>query len=163
MTSERPSGAVHQDRTPLEVPRDLLIAPGFGARRLQQAYLAAWIRHVDATLTGPQYAVLIAVHEYPESDQTSLAEVVALDTSTMADVCRRLERRGLIARTESRHDARRKLLSLKPAGSEVLYEIRRRAHQLDRALLDIRLDPAQGVAGWLNGLAAHWERVATGD
>ncbi|XHU05447.1 MarR family winged helix-turn-helix transcriptional regulator [Amycolatopsis sp. WGS_07] len=85
-------------RVSLEAPADLAAAPGYGARRLYQAYLAAWNRHVDSVLTGPQFAVLSAVRAYPGFDQTALAKAVALDTSTMADVCRRLENRGLIVR-----------------------------------------------------------------
>ena len=86
-------------RVRMSPPPDLVAAPGYGARRLYQAYLAAWNRHVDAVLTGPQFAVLSAIRAYPDADQTALAGAVALDTSTMADVCRRMERRGLITRT----------------------------------------------------------------
>ncbi|GAA2788027.1 MarR family winged helix-turn-helix transcriptional regulator [Saccharopolyspora taberi] len=145
-------------------PADLLAAPGYGARRLYQAYLAAWNRHVDPVLTGPQFAVLSAVRAYPGNDQSSLAGAVALDTSTMADLCRRLERRGLIQRVESPHDARRKLLSLTDAGEAVFAEVNRRARRLDKALLagdDLAGDI--DVAALLNALGARWEGVAASD
>ncbi|MFD5091894.1 MarR family winged helix-turn-helix transcriptional regulator [Amycolatopsis thailandensis] len=142
-------------------PSDLLAAPGYGARRLYQAYLAAWNRHVDPVLTGPQFAVLSAVRAYPGSDQSSLAGAVALDTSTMADLCRRLERRGLIQRVESPHDARRKLLSLTDEGKTVLSQVNRRARRLDKALLGGEGDV--DTAALLNALSAHWERIATVD
>lgn len=141
-------------------PSDLLAAPGYGARRMYQAYLAAWNRHVDPVLTGPQFAVLSAVRAYPESDQSSLAGAVALDTSTMADLCRRLERRGLIRRTESPRDARRKLLSLTDDGAAVLSEVNRRARRLDKALLG---EHDIDVAGLLNMLGARWEATAARD
>ncbi|RSN16760.1 MarR family winged helix-turn-helix transcriptional regulator [Amycolatopsis roodepoortensis] len=142
-------------------PSDLLAAPGYGARRLYQAYLAAWNRHVDPVLTGPQFAVLSAVRAYPGSDQSSLAGAVALDTSTMADLCRRLERRGLIQRVESPHDARRKLLSLTDEGKSVLSQVNRRARRLDKALLDG--DDDVDMAALLNALGARWERIAEVD
>ncbi|MFC3452330.1 MarR family winged helix-turn-helix transcriptional regulator [Amycolatopsis speibonae] len=142
-------------------PSDLLAAPGYGARRLYQAYLAAWNRHVDPVLTGPQFAVLSAVRAYPGSDQSSLAGAVALDTSTMADLCRRLERRGLILRVESPHDARRKLLSLTEEGKTVLSQVNRRARRLDKALLGD--DSDVDTAALLNALGAHWERIASVD
>ncbi|OXM44855.1 MarR family winged helix-turn-helix transcriptional regulator [Amycolatopsis alba] len=142
-------------------PSDLLAAPGYGARRLYQAYLAAWNRHVDPVLTGPQFAVLSAVRAYPGSDQSSLAGAVALDTSTMADLCRRLERRGLIQRVESPHDARRKLLSLTDEGKTVLSQVNRRARRLDKALLGGESDV--DTAALLNALGAHWERIASVD
>nr|WP_237710917.1 MarR family transcriptional regulator [Saccharopolyspora spinosa] len=145
-------------------PADLLAAPGYGARRLYQAYLAAWNRHVDSVLTGPQFAVLSAVRAYPGNDQSSLAGAVALDTSTMADLCRRLERRGLIRRIESPRDARRKLLSLTDEGETVLAQVNRRARRLDKALLDgddIASDV--DIAALLNALGARWEAVAAFD
>ncbi|GAB3726767.1 hypothetical protein GCM10027598_46040 [Amycolatopsis oliviviridis] len=145
-------------------PSDLLAAPGYGARRLYQAYLAAWNRHVDPVLTGPQFAVLSAVRAYPGSDQSSLAGAVALDTSTMADLCRRLERRGLIQRVESPHDARRKLLSLTDEGKTVLSQVNRRARKLDKALLgDDSVAGDVDTAALLNALGAHWERIASVD
>ncbi|OXM75205.1 MULTISPECIES: MarR family winged helix-turn-helix transcriptional regulator [Amycolatopsis] len=143
-------------------PPDLLAAPGYGARRMYQAYLAAWNRHVDPVLTGPQFAVLSAVRAYPGSDQSSLAGAVALDTSTMADLCRRLEQRGLIQRVESPRDARRKLLSLTEEGSAVLTEVNRRARRLDKALLGSDSSDVD-VAGLLNTLGARWEAVAALD
>ncbi|GAA4671526.1 MULTISPECIES: MarR family winged helix-turn-helix transcriptional regulator [Amycolatopsis] len=143
-------------------PPDLLAAPGYGARRMYQAYLAAWNRHVDPVLTGPQFAVLSAVRAYPGSDQSSLAGAVALDTSTMADLCRRLEQRGLIRRVESPRDARRKLLSLTEEGSTVLTQVNRRARRLDKALLGADSGDVD-VAGLLNTLGARWEAVAALD
>ncbi|MEJ8278575.1 MarR family winged helix-turn-helix transcriptional regulator [Pseudonocardia spirodelae] len=145
-------------------PADLVAAPGYGARRMYQAYLSAWSRHVDSVLTGPQFAVLSAIRAYPESDQSSLAGAVALDTSTMADVCRRMERRGLIERTESPRDARRKILSLTEAGAAALAEVTRRTRRLDHELLAAVPEDRRGeIAGLLNALGAHWEAVAERD
>ncbi|WP_199267544.1 MarR family winged helix-turn-helix transcriptional regulator [Rhodococcus sp. JT-3] len=148
-------------RRQLVAPADLVVAPGYGARRLYQAYLAAWNRHVDSTLTGPQFAVLSAVRAYPDADQTTLASAVALDTSTMADVCRRMERRGLIARHESPRDARAKVLTLTQAGNAALHETNQRARQLDDALLEsCPKDLRDQIATLLNELGQHWENVA---
>lgn len=142
-------------------PADLVAAPGYGARRLYQAYLAAWTRHVDAVLTGPQFAVLSAIRAYPDADQTALAGAVALDTSTMADVCRRMERRGLITRTEAPHDARAKVLTLTEDGAEALAETNRRARALDEALLEgCPAEQRPQLASLLNDLGQRWERVA---
>lgn len=158
------SRAASRRRVSLAPPADLVAAPGYGARRAYQAYLAAWSRHVDPVLTGPQFAVLSAVRAYPEADQTALAGAVALDTSTMGDVCRRMERRGLIARHESPHDARAKVLTLTDAGREALDEINRRARALDVALMErVPEDQRSAVASLLNDLGRHWEGVADRD
>lgn len=151
-------------RVRMSPPPDLVAAPGYGARRLYQAYLAAWNRHVDAVLTGPQFAVLSAIRAHPDADQTALAGAVALDTSTMADVCRRMERRGLITRTAAPHDARAKVLTLTEDGAAALAETNRRARALDEALLD-GCPPEQRpqIASLLNDLGQQWERVAERD
>jgi DNA-binding MarR family transcriptional regulator len=141
-------------------PPELLAAPGFLVRRLYQAYVAAWVRLVDGTLTGPQFAVLVAVDAHPGADQGSLAAAVALDRSTMADVCRRMEERGLIFRTPDVADARRKLLDLTAEGRQVLTEVNSRARALDEELL-AGLDPddrARLVAD-LQTLSERWVQL----
>jgi MarR family transcriptional regulator, temperature-dependent positive regulator of motility len=142
-------------------PEPLRTAPGFLVRRLYQAYTAAWARHVDPVLTGPQYAVLTAVSAYPEVDQGSLAAVVALDRSTMADVCRRLEDRGLISRTVAPSDGRRKLLGLTALGAEVLDGVAARVGRLEGALMRGEgLDPDDDeLLLRLELLSRRWETV----
>jgi DNA-binding MarR family transcriptional regulator len=108
--------------------------------------------------------VLSAVRAYPGSDQTALASAVALDTSTMADVCRRLEKRGLITRGPSPHDARAKVLALTDDGFAALREVTRRTRKLDRVLLaDCPPDKRAEIAALLNELGARWEAVAGRD
>jgi DNA-binding MarR family transcriptional regulator len=141
-----------------ETPRELLAAPGYVARRLYQAYLSAWTRKVDPTLTGPQFAVLTAVDNYPGVDQGSLASSVALDRSTMADIVRRLEDRGLISRRTAENDGRRKLLYLTEAGVTTLREVNTRARELDELLLaDYSPRQRQRLLDELTELAELWE------
>ncbi|MEJ2885279.1 MarR family winged helix-turn-helix transcriptional regulator [Actinomycetospora aeridis] len=160
-TAPKDTAATARRRVRLDPPADLVAAPGYGARRVYQAYLAAWTKHVDSVLTGPQFAVLSAVRAYPDADQTALASAVALDTSTMADVCRRMERRGLIARHEAPHDARAKVLTLTDEGAEALAETNRRARALDEALLaGCPAEQRPHLASLLNDLGREWEQVA---
>jgi len=145
----------------LEVPPSLLAAPGYVARRLYQAYLAVWVRTVDATLTGPQFAVLTAVNTYPGVDQGSLASSVALDRSTMADIVRRLEDRGLVLRSSDAKDGRRKLLHLTELGSAKLSEVNARARELDELLLrDYSRTQRVRLLDELTELAELWEGMA---
>ncbi|NDZ78951.1 MarR family transcriptional regulator [Streptomyces sp. SID10853] len=143
------------------IPAALTTAPGYQVRRLYQAYLAAWVRAVDPTLTGPQFAVLTAVDAAPGHDQRSMASAVALDTSTMADVARRLESRGLLVRRTAADDGRRKLLYLTEEGTKTLHDANRRARLLDQRLLS-PYDPAQQneFMHLLTSLADHWEALA---
>ncbi|HEY2222187.1 MarR family winged helix-turn-helix transcriptional regulator [Actinomycetospora sp.] len=150
---------------PPDTPQPLRDAPGFLVRRLYQAYSAAWLRHVDTALTGPQFAVMTAVAAYPRIDQGSLAASVALDRSTMADVCRRLEDRALIRRDTAPADGRRKLLTLTTQGEAVLDDVTRRVGRLN-----LRLMPGDEEAGGvttllatLDRLSERWEQVADED
>lgn len=149
-----------EGKTPT-TPPELLAAPGYIVRRLHQAYLAAWVRTVDATLTGAQFAVLTAISRYPGVDQGSLAASVALDRSTMADLARRLESRGLIARETPLHDGRRKLLYLTDEGADVLDEVYNRARELDDRLLEGHsTKERQRIVAELTKLAEQWETIA---
>ncbi|MEU2082950.1 MarR family winged helix-turn-helix transcriptional regulator [Streptomyces albus] len=162
------------DKTPVDdspatasspaAPTVLTAAPGYQVRRLYQAYLAAWVRAVDQTLTGPQFAVLTTVHANPGSDQSSMASAVALDTSTMADLARRLEQRGLLERRTAAADGRRKLLYLTPEGESALSEANGRARELDERLL-AQYDPAgrERLLRELTALADSWERLSGDD
>ncbi|MGW6057819.1 MarR family winged helix-turn-helix transcriptional regulator [Streptomyces sp. NPDC055189] len=139
-------------------PAALTAAPGYQVRRLYQAYLAVWIRAVDPTLTGPQFAVLQAVDASPGRDQRSMASAVALDTSTMADVARRLENRGLLLRKTAADDGRRKLLYLTEEGERTLLDANRRARELDERLLEpFGAERREEVMHLLTSLADHWE------
>jgi len=141
-------------------PPALLEAPGFLVRRLYQAYTSAWMRGVDSSLTGPQFAALTAVGACPGQDQGSLASAVSLDASTMTDIVRRMEKRGLITRRTPESDARRKLLYLTDEGRSVLEQADRLARQLDEKLLRPygALEREQLMA-LLARLADHWESV----
>jgi DNA-binding MarR family transcriptional regulator len=154
------AGAGSDPAKGLPVPPDLLAAPGYVARRLHQAYTAAWVRLVDPVLTGPQFAVLTAVDTYPGAEQGSLAFSVALDRSTMASIVRRLEDRGLISRERPPEDGRKRLLFLTEEGRAVLGTTYRRARALDRLLMQGH-DPDDQAAllARLTVLSEHWESL----
>lgn len=131
---------------------------------MYQAYVASWVRQVDGVLTGPQFAVLVAVDENPGSDQGSLASAVALDRSTMADIARRMQEKGLITRTPDTQDGRRKLLNLTDEGRETLARSNVRARQLDELLLaGLDAEERAEVMAVLERLSGHWSDVAGRD
>jgi DNA-binding MarR family transcriptional regulator len=115
-------------------------APGYLARRLHQAYTAA----------------------HPGRDQGSLAHTVALDRSTMADVCRRLEERGLIERTQAPADGRRKLLGLTEDGRQALSRVHQRVLELEGELMADHGTDITQLLGHLDSLSRRWETVASG-
>lgn len=145
----------------VSTPKPLLEAPGFLVRRMYQAYVASWVRQVDGVLTGPQFAVLVAVDEHPGSDQGSLASAVALDRSTMADIARRMQEKGLITRIPDLKDGRRRLLNLTAEGHETLARSNTRARQLDEQLLaGMDADERAHVMTVLESLSERWLNLA---
>jgi DNA-binding MarR family transcriptional regulator len=153
-------GAQQTGSRGLPAPPELLAAPGYVARRLHQAYVAVWVRMVDATLTGPQFAVLTAVNAYPGVEQGSLATSVALDRSTMASIVRRLEDRGLITRETPAEDGRKRLLSLTEEGSATLAAADRRARELDLLLMQgYDAERQEALLRELTLLSEQWESL----
>jgi len=138
----------------------LLVAPGYLARRMYQSYVALWNREVDAVMTGPQFAVLTATQAYPGVDQQSLASSVALDTSTMADIVRRLEQHGLIRRKTAPDDGRRRLLYLTEKGTTRLAEVTQRSRALDQKLISGTSEHRERALEELRTLGASWEALA---
>ncbi|MDE2145407.1 MAG: MarR family transcriptional regulator [Burkholderiales bacterium] len=95
--------------------------PGHLIRRLQQIAVALFLEETQAHgITPVQYAALQAAQRQPGLDQRTLAGSVGLDTSTIAGVVDRLERRGLIERRTSPTDRRVRLLQVTAAGQALL-------------------------------------------
>lgn len=133
---------------------------GYLARRLHQAYNAAWARQVDPVLTSSQYAVLAAVGAHSSLGQRYLADVLVLDRSTMADVCRRLEDRRLINRIAASDKGRQKFLQLSGEGRVVLDQLAPRVRTLEKELMGQDSSEEEQLFDRLDELARRWESAA---
>ncbi|MEW6341028.1 MAG: MarR family transcriptional regulator [Paraburkholderia sp.] len=124
-----PSEATFKDET-IETGH-LWQRPGFLIRRLNQIHIALFFEQCkDFTITPVQYGLLTTLSERPNLDQTSLCAEVGVDRTTMADVLRRLEQRGLVKRSPSPVDGRLKIANITPKGRkamEEMYESMRKA------------------------------------
>jgi DNA-binding MarR family transcriptional regulator len=96
--------------------------PGHLIRRAQQIAVSKFHEIHGRHVTPIQYAILRTLYETPGIDQVTLAQLIALDTSTTADIAARLETKGWILREVLPRRQRR--LSLTPAGEEVLLELK---------------------------------------
>lgn len=86
-------------------------------RRCQQIAVAIFLDECDAfELTPLQFAVLDSLLGNGPQDQVTLGGAVALDRTTISLVIRKLERRGLVRRSQSSRDQRAKVVSLSAAG-----------------------------------------------
>jgi len=74
----------------------------------------------DADLTPRQYAVLLTVSQNEGLSQTALVDKTGIDRSTLADIIRRMLKKGLLRRKRTREDARAYAVRLTPRGREAL-------------------------------------------
>jgi MarR family transcriptional regulator, temperature-dependent positive regulator of motility len=102
-------------------PVRLLDEPGHLIRRAQQIAVSKFHEVHGRHVTPIQYAVLRTLQESPGVDQVTLADLIALDTSTTADIAARLEVKGWIHRELL--PRRQRSLSLTEEGEHVLAEL----------------------------------------
>ncbi|MEZ5727163.1 MAG: MarR family transcriptional regulator [Burkholderiaceae bacterium] len=121
-------------------PMALTQEPGHLLRRAHQLAVATFRATHGRGITPVQYAILRALREHPGIDQVTLAEVVALDTSTTADIAVRLETKGWIDREMLARRQRR--LTLTDEGARVLDAMLPRVRPMYDELM-AGLDPAE--------------------
>ena len=85
----------------------------------------------ETNLTARQYAVLASVAQSENPSQTDLVETTGIDRSTLADLVRRLVRKGLLQRRRRKDDARAYAVRLTDAGHRVLELAERAALRAD--------------------------------
>ncbi|WP_210542271.1 MarR family winged helix-turn-helix transcriptional regulator [Rhodoferax sp. PAMC 29310] len=107
--------------------------PGHLIRRAQQIAVSTFNEVHGRRVTPVQYAILKTLNDTPGIDQVTLAQMIALDTSTTADIAARLEAKGLILRAML--PRRQRSLSLTPAGEAMLAELRPGIHVMYDAMM----------------------------
>jgi len=97
-----------------------------------------------ADLTPRQFAVLAALEVLESASQTQIVDATGIDRSTLADIVKRLVKRGLLNRRRSRSDARAYVVRLTPEGRSVLLATKPAAQRVEERLLeqlpDVRRD-----------------------
>jgi MarR family transcriptional regulator, lower aerobic nicotinate degradation pathway regulator len=109
--------------------------PGHLIRRVHQVSTAYFGEECGADLTAVQYAALVAIGSNPYIDATRLSQVIYFDRSTIGDVLDRIESKGWIVRQSTASDRRLKLLTLAPAGEEVLRQVAPAIRRVQERLL----------------------------
>lgn len=116
---------------------DLYGKPGHLIRRAHQISSALFAEECAAfDLTSVQYAALVAIRSNPEVDATRLSGLIAFDRSTLGDVLERIETKGWVRRKPSPSDRRVKLLSLTPAGLELVQQVDAAVNRVQERLLE---------------------------
>jgi MarR family transcriptional regulator, temperature-dependent positive regulator of motility len=86
-------------------------------------------------LTPRQYAILLTVAQNEGLSQTHLVEKTGIDRSTLADIVRRLLKKGLLQRRRTKDDARAYAVKLTEEGSRVLKSAEPMARKVDDRIL----------------------------
>ena len=87
-------------------------------------------------LTPTQWAALVKLSGHGALSQNHLGRMTAMDPATIQGVIRRLVERKLIARRADRADRRRSVLTLTPAGHDLVEAHRAAAARISDATLE---------------------------
>jgi DNA-binding MarR family transcriptional regulator len=107
---------------------------------------------MGSDLTPRQYAVLASVAKSEGLSQTDLVAETGIDRSTLADVVRRMLKKGLIQRRRTKHDARAYAVRLTEEGRRILAESEPLVREIDQRILEV-LPPAERLQ-FLDDLSA---------
>jgi len=86
-------------------------------------------------LTPRQYAVLITVAHNEGLSQTNLVDRTGIDRSTLADIIRRMLKKGLIQRRRTKEDARAYAVRLSEEGWRTLKSAEPLAKRIDDKIM----------------------------
>lgn len=98
--------------------------PGFLLRRAHQISAALFLEETAGLgMTTTQYGTMVVLRARGSLDQVGIATLVGIDRSTTALVVSKLEEAGYIERRADAVDKRRKIITLSPAGHNVLDQV----------------------------------------
>jgi DNA-binding MarR family transcriptional regulator len=86
-------------------------------------------------LTRPQFMVLAGVDHHEGGSQTDLVGMVKIDRSTLAEMMRRMNDKGLLHRERTAGDARANAVRMTASGRKALRAGRMAHERVERALL----------------------------
>ena len=104
--------------------------------RVSQRADDMFAKEVEVTgLTPRQFAVLLAVARHDDPSQTDVVESTGIDRSTVAEMIRRMVKKGLLQRRRSRLDARAYVVRVTEAGQRALKSSEPQAQRAGTAVL----------------------------
>lgn len=98
----------------------------------------------NTDLTPRQYAVLLTVAQNEGLSQTDLVERTGVDRSTLADIVRRMLKKGLLHRRRTKEDARAYAVRLSEEGWRVLKECEPLVKRVEQRILEALPEESRG-------------------
>jgi DNA-binding MarR family transcriptional regulator len=115
-------------------------------RRAYQRHTAIFQRRIsDLDVTAIQFAVLVAIRDGGIMPLTRVGAATAIDPATLRGVISRLSERDLITSQHDEEDRRQRLVSLTPAGRDLVDRLLPDALEITRETLS-PLNPAEILA-----------------
>jgi DNA-binding MarR family transcriptional regulator len=112
----------------------------------------------NSDMTPRQYAVLVTVAGNEGLSQTGLVERTGIDRSTLADIVRRMLKKGLLQRRRTREDARAYAVRLTEEGRRAMKAAETGARRADERILAAL--PARQREQMLDDLSTLVERLS---
>lgn len=95
--------------------------PGYLMWRAHQTAWGAFVGETQSLgITPIQYAILVAVWDFPSTDATRVADLLLFEKTTINDIVQRLETKGLVTRRTGTRDKRIKSIYITDAGRQVV-------------------------------------------
>jgi DNA-binding MarR family transcriptional regulator len=109
-------------------------------------------------LTPRQYAVLLTVAQNEGLSQTQLVERTGVDRSTLADIVRRMLKKGLLQRRRTKEDARAYAVRLTDEGRRLLDTCEPLVKRVEQRILDAL--PEENRSQFLSDLSVIVESLS---
>jgi MarR family transcriptional regulator, lower aerobic nicotinate degradation pathway regulator len=144
--------------------RELLLSTPFLLKRLGMHVKEEALEAFEPTGLNPQHhAVLSLLDEGVRETQATIADALGYDRSHLVGILDELEEKGCVERRRDPADRRRHLVSLTPAGTEALHELRAIAKSVEKAFLTpLTSDERQTLHALLLQLARHHDPRCAG-
>ncbi len=105
------------------------------ASRALVAVAAKSLAAAEEEVTLPQYRALVVLAMRGPQRMTELAVALGVNQSTVTRMCDRLDRKGLIARDRPDDNRRTVIVTIAPAGGQLVAAVMRRRKSLVRSIL----------------------------
>lgn len=150
MTKTTPGARPRRTASPADV--DELVTAVLRASRVLVAVSARSLADIEETVTLPQFRTLVVLSEADNSNLNRLADLLDVTPSTAMRMIDRLLAAGLVTRIDNPANRREVMLSLSPAGAELVRQVTAtRRREISRIVTGI---PAHQREALITALAA---------